>query len=136
MRGRPPATCAGPFASPSASLAESSLWRLAQEPRVAANPACTRREPSLLTPYLTDGRKLLRIVTRVSTDESRGRLLKSGADAVVSNKSIGALRLASEKSDAAHLARDTWIPTIVWVALFWFVALICLWAGGRRLLGV
>ena len=32
----------------------------------------------------------------MSTDESRGRLLKSGADAVVSNKSIGALRLASE----------------------------------------
>ena len=28
-------------------------------------PACLRSEPSLLTPYLTDGRKLLRIVTRV-----------------------------------------------------------------------
>jgi voltage-gated potassium channel len=38
----------------------------------------------------------LRIVSRVSGDESRARLLKAGADAVVSNKSIGALRLASE----------------------------------------
>jgi len=38
----------------------------------------------------------LRIVTRVSTDEARARLLKAGADAVVSNKAIGALRLASE----------------------------------------
>lgn len=38
----------------------------------------------------------LRIVSRVSGEDARGRLLKSGADAVVSNKSIGALRLASE----------------------------------------
>ena len=38
----------------------------------------------------------LRIVSRVSGDEARTRLLKAGADAVVSNKSIGALRLASE----------------------------------------
>ena len=38
----------------------------------------------------------LRIVTRVSTDDARTRLLKSGAEAVVSSKSIGALRLASE----------------------------------------
>ena len=38
----------------------------------------------------------LRIVSRVSGDDARGRLLKAGADAVVSNKSIGALRLASE----------------------------------------
>jgi voltage-gated potassium channel len=38
----------------------------------------------------------LRIVSRVQTDESRPKLLKAGADAVVSNKSIGALRLASE----------------------------------------
>lgn len=39
-------------------------------------------------------------------------------------------------SDAAQLARVTLIPRIVWVALFWFVAIVCLWVGGRRLLGV
>ena len=39
-------------------------------------------------------------------------------------------------SDAADLARFTWIPAVVWVALFWFVALLCLFLGGRRLLGV
>lgn len=38
----------------------------------------------------------MRIVSRVATEESRPKLLKAGADAVVSNKSIGALRLASE----------------------------------------
>ena len=38
----------------------------------------------------------LRIVSRVSGESARARLLKAGADAVVSNKSIGALRLASE----------------------------------------
>lgn len=38
----------------------------------------------------------LRIVSRVSGDDARARLLKAGADAVVSNKSIGALRIASE----------------------------------------
>jgi voltage-gated potassium channel len=38
----------------------------------------------------------LRIVSRVAGEESRARFLKAGADAVVSNKAIGALRLASE----------------------------------------
>lgn len=38
-------------------------------------------------------------------------------------------------SDAAQLSRCTWIPAIVWVALFWFVAILCLWVGGRRLIG-
>jgi len=38
----------------------------------------------------------LRIVSRIMGDDSRAKLLKAGADAVVSNKSIGALRLASE----------------------------------------
>jgi voltage-gated potassium channel len=38
----------------------------------------------------------LRIVSRIMGEDSRSRLLKAGADAVVSNKSIGALRLASE----------------------------------------
>ncbi len=39
-------------------------------------------------------------------------------------------------SDAGQLARVTWIPSVVWVAFFWFVALLCLWAGARRLLGI
>src|SRR5437867_782799 len=38
----------------------------------------------------------LRIVSRIMGEDSRAKLLKAGADAVVSNKSIGALRLASE----------------------------------------
>ncbi|MBI4245654.1 MAG: potassium channel family protein, partial [Candidatus Rokubacteria bacterium] len=37
-----------------------------------------------------------RIVSRVLAEDSRPKLFKAGADAVVSNKSIGALRLASE----------------------------------------
>lgn len=43
--------------------------------------------------------------------------------------------LGASGSDAAQLARCTWIPAVLWVALFWFVAVICLWVGGRRLLG-
>lgn len=39
-------------------------------------------------------------------------------------------------SDAGQLARLTWIPGLLWVALFWFVAIVCLWVGGRRLLGI
>jgi len=38
----------------------------------------------------------LRIVSRVMGEDSRPKLLKAGADAVVGNKSIGAMRLASE----------------------------------------
>jgi voltage-gated potassium channel len=38
----------------------------------------------------------VRIVTRVGAEESRPKLLRAGADAVVSSKTIGALRLASE----------------------------------------
>jgi voltage-gated potassium channel len=38
----------------------------------------------------------VRIVTRVGSEESRPKLLRAGADAVVSSKTIGALRLASE----------------------------------------
>jgi Peptidase M50B-like len=49
-------------------------------------------------------------------------------------RSLAALGLG-EKGDAANLSRFTWIPAIVWVALFWFVAVLCLWVGGRRLLG-
>lgn len=51
-------------------------------------------------------------------------------------RSLFHLGLGGEPSDAASLARRTWIPAIVWVALFWFVALVCLWVGGRRLLGI
>jgi voltage-gated potassium channel len=38
----------------------------------------------------------IRIVSRVVDEASRGKLLRAGADAVVSSTSIGALRLASE----------------------------------------
>jgi hypothetical protein len=50
--------------------------------------------------------------------------------------SLRGMGLGASGSDAADLARRTWIPAIVWVALFWFVALLCLLVGGRRLLGV
>ena len=43
--------------------------------------------------------------------------------------------LGAGGSDAAQLARCTWIPAVLWVALFWFVAVVCLWVGERRLLG-
>lgn len=43
--------------------------------------------------------------------------------------------LGTSGSDAAQLSRMTWIPAILWVALFWFVAVVCLWSGGRRMLG-
>jgi Peptidase M50B-like len=46
------------------------------------------------------------------------------------------MRFGVDKSDAAMLARFALLPRIVWVALFWFVAIVCLWVGGRRLLGV
>jgi hypothetical protein len=39
-------------------------------------------------------------------------------------------------SDPARLARCTWIPGIVWIALFWFIAVVCLWLGGRRMLAL
>jgi len=38
----------------------------------------------------------LRLVSAVSSDDARSKLLRAGADAVVSGKAIGALRLASE----------------------------------------
>lgn len=44
--------------------------------------------------------------------------------------------LGREGSDAAELANDTWIPAFVWAALFWFVAIVCLWVGARRLLAL
>jgi Peptidase M50B-like len=51
-------------------------------------------------------------------------------------RSLVALRFGGDGSDAAILADNTLIPRILWVALFWFVAIVCLWVGGRRLLGV
>lgn len=39
-------------------------------------------------------------------------------------------------SDAALLRGYTYIPGIVWVALFWGVAVFCLWSGGRSLLAL
>jgi peptidase M50B-like protein len=39
-------------------------------------------------------------------------------------------------SDAGQLARCTWVPAVVWVAVFWAAALACLWAGGGRMLGL
>jgi Peptidase M50B-like len=50
--------------------------------------------------------------------------------------SLRGMRFGVDKSDAAILARYTLVPAVVWVALFWFVAIVCLWVGGRRLLGV
>ena len=44
--------------------------------------------------------------------------------------------LGSSGSDADELAKVTWIPAFVWVALFVFVAIVCLWVGTRRLVGI
>lgn len=44
--------------------------------------------------------------------------------------------LGTEGSDADQLAKATYIPAVVWVALFAFVAIICLWLGVRRLVGI
>ena len=77
---------------------ETEVMRAAQVERarglIAAMPADKDNLFALLTARELNPR--LRIVSRVSGDESRPRLLKAGADAVVSNKAIGALRLASE----------------------------------------
>lgn len=50
-------------------------------------------------------------------------------------RGLVALGLGGKGGDATDLARMTWIPAILWLALFWFVAVVCLWVGGRRLLG-
>lgn len=50
-------------------------------------------------------------------------------------RSLVILGLGGGSSDPAQLSRVTWIPGILWIALFWFVAVVCLWVGGRRLLG-
>ena len=77
---------------------EIDVMRAAQVERarglIAAMPADKDNLFALLTARELNPR--LRIVSRVSGEDARGRLLKAGADAVVSNKSIGALRIASE----------------------------------------
>ncbi len=45
-------------------------------------------------------------------------------------------RFGADGSDAAVLARYTLVPRILWVALFWFVAVVCFWLGARRLLAL
>ena len=61
---------------------------------IAAMPADKDNVFAILTARELNPR--LRIVSRVMVDESRAKLSRAGADAVVSHKSIGALRLASE----------------------------------------
>jgi hypothetical protein len=39
------------------------------------------------------------------------------------------------EGDPAYLSHNFLIPGFVWVAWWWFVAVVCLWVGGRRLLG-
>lgn len=41
-----------------------------------------------------------------------------------------------DTSDAAVLSGYTLIPRVLWVGLFWFVAILCLWVGARRLTGL
>ena len=77
---------------------ETDVLRAAQVERarglIVAMPADKDNLFALLTARELNPR--LRIVSRVSGEESRARFLKAGADAVVSNKAIGALRIASE----------------------------------------
>lgn len=51
-------------------------------------------------------------------------------------RSLVNLGLGADKSDTAQLSAATWIPRVVWAALFWVVALVCLWFGARLLVGV
>jgi len=44
--------------------------------------------------------------------------------------------LGAGGSDAALLRGYTYVPRLVWVALFWTVAVSCLWVGGRAMLGI
>ena len=77
---------------------DTHVLRLARVEVARGLIACMPSDKDNLFTLLT-GRELnpsMRIVSRVSSEDSRPKLLKAGADAVVSNKSIGALRLASE----------------------------------------
>ena len=51
-------------------------------------------------------------------------------------RSLAILGFGNDRSDPAQLSRLTLIPRVVWVALFWFVAILCLWLGARRMLGL
>jgi hypothetical protein len=50
-------------------------------------------------------------------------------------RSLVPMGLGSDGSDAAQLARNFLLPAVVWVVLFWYVGVVCLWVGARRLLG-
>ena len=39
-------------------------------------------------------------------------------------------------SDSGRLQDLTWITAFLWAGLFWFVAIVCLWVGARRLTGL
>ena len=45
-------------------------------------------------------------------------------------------RWGAAGSDADQLSKSTWIPAFFWVALFGVVAILALWIGTRRLLGI
>jgi voltage-gated potassium channel len=77
---------------------EADVLRTARIAEARGLIACMPADKDNLFALLT-ARELnprLRIVSRVAGEESRARFVKAGADAVVSNKSIGALRIASE----------------------------------------
>jgi len=77
---------------------DSQLLRQARVEHARGLIACMPSDKDNLFTLLT-ARELnptMRIVSRVVADESRAKLLKAGADVVVSNKTIGALRLVSE----------------------------------------
>jgi voltage-gated potassium channel len=77
---------------------ETDVLRAARIDTARGLIACTPSDKDNLFAILT-AREInprVRIVSLVAADESRSKLLRAGADAVVSSKSIGALRLASE----------------------------------------
>jgi len=52
---------------------------------------------------------------------------------------IGGLRVIvvrkTESDDVAELAKLTWIPRVVWFVAWLAIGVVCLWVGGRVLLG-
>jgi len=77
---------------------ETDVLRAARIETARGLIVCTPSDKDNLFTLLT-AREInprVRIVSLVAADESRSKLLRAGADAVVSSKSIGALRLASE----------------------------------------
>jgi hypothetical protein len=53
---------------------------------------------------------------------------------------IGGLRTVlirnTESMDGHELAAITWVPRVVWFAVWLAIAVLCLWFGGRVLLGI